>query len=255
MNKNKLIKENLEHHLNNSIKLFRGDFSYPRLLKQELNILDEIKWVASPEVDIESFKKECENNIKELLNDTNLHKQIDNVIGELIDIRSTLYQEHIENQLLDNFSEISSSISDENDFKLNMLFIEHNYEPEAYFCGYDDSDYQFELLSGQEYLKYNHDKDLFNGVGMFDYRKFLSPILNFERELSEDKVDMINEALTEGYYLEEIKKLYLLNTFYGIHLSMDKLKNTIRNMYIPLHDEVFIFANEHDCEQLNIYVL
>ena len=255
MNKNKLIKENLEYHLKKSVELLRGDFSYPKLLEKELINVDKIKWFANPEADIESYKREWKNNIKELLNDTHLHKQIDDVICELIDIRHSLYQQQIENQLIENFTNISSSISNDNSFQLNILFMEHNYDPEAYFCGYDDPDYQFELLSGQEYLKYNHDKDLFNGVGRFDYTSFLSPILNFEKELGEDKVDMINEALTEGYYLEEIKKLFLLNTFYGIHLSMDRLTDTIRKMDIPLHDEVFIFANEHDCEQLNVFVL
>lgn len=255
MNKNELIKGNLEYHLNNSVESLKGDFSYLKLLERELISLDEAKWFADPEFDIECFMKESKANIKELLNDTQLHKQIDDVIGELIDIRDTRYQQQIENQLLENFTSISSDISNENNLKLNMLFMEHNYDPAAYFCGYDDPDYQFELLSGQEYLEFNYRNELFNGLGEFDYTPFLSPIVNLEKELGEDKVDMINEALTDGYYLEELKKLFLLNTFYGVHLSMNRLKSTIRNMNIPLRDEVFIFANEHDCEQLNIFVL
>jgi hypothetical protein len=66
---------------------------------------------------------------------------------------------------------------------------------------------------------------------------------------------MINETLAGGEYLEDIKKLFLLNGFLGIHLCLERIREEIRRIKIPMREEVFLFANEHDCEQLNIYVL
>ena len=53
MNKNELIKGNLEYHLNNSVKSLKGDFSYLKLLERELISLDEAKWFTDTEFDIE----------------------------------------------------------------------------------------------------------------------------------------------------------------------------------------------------------
>ncbi|WP_408044974.1 hypothetical protein [Tenacibaculum litopenaei] len=53
MNKNELIKGNLEYHLDNSVKSLKGDFSYLKLLEREFISLEETKWFADPEFDIE----------------------------------------------------------------------------------------------------------------------------------------------------------------------------------------------------------
>ncbi len=256
MDKNKFIKENLEHHISNSIKLFKGQFSFPNIVQQELANFDNITWLPSTEFDFESLKKENKKELIELSKDSQLHSKIENLLTELIDVNEKKFQDNIEYQLIDNLTKIALNISKEKkNFKLNLLFLEHNYEPEACFCGFDDSNYKYKLLSGQEYLKYDYKKELFNGVGSFDYSNILSPYLKFEEEIGEEKVEMINEALSGGMYLEEIKKLFLLKGFLGIHLCLDRIKDKIRQINIPMRNEVFIFGNEHDCEQLNIYVL
>lgn len=256
MDKNKLIKENLQYHLNNSVKLFKEQFSFSNLLQKELDNFENIEWFTNEDIDIDVFKKEEKSKLKELLNDNNLHREIENVIGELVNIKENKIQEYIENQLINNLSDISLNLpKEENNFKLNLLFLEHDYEPEGYFYGYDDSNYNFKLLSGQEYLEFDYNKELPNGDERFNYVPFLKPLLKFEEGIGENKVEMINEALGDVSYLEEIKKLFLLNGFLGIHFCLDKIESKIRELNIPMKDEVFVFANEHDCEQVNIYVL
>ncbi|WP_299676378.1 hypothetical protein [uncultured Tenacibaculum sp.] len=255
MDKNKLIRENLQYHLNNSIQLFKGKFSFPNLLKKELKSIESIEWEGSSNIELEKFKKERQLKLIDLLNDKNLHDQLDYTIRQLVDVKDSFYQDYIENQLINNFSLIASNIFTENNLKLNVLFLEHDYQEEAYFCGFEAQDYKFKLLSGQEYLEFNHEKELFNGVGSFDYTMLLKPFLELEEAIDEDKLDVINDALVQGDYLEEVKKLFFLNSFLGIHLSLNKIKGKIRQTKIPMHDEVFVFANEHDCEQLNVFVL
>lgn len=258
MDKNKLIKENLEHYLSSTKKLFKEQMSFSNFLQNELDDFENVEWFTNENIDIEKFKKEEKSKLKELLNDNNLHREIENVIEELVNVKDNKIQEYIENQLINNLSDISLNLPKEkNNFKLNLLFLEHDYEPEAYFFGYEDPNYKFKLLSGQEYLEFDYTKELpnINIDNRFDYTPFLQPLLKFEEEKGEDKVDMINEASGFVSYLEEIKKLFLLNGYLGIHLCLNRIKGEIRELNIPMRDEVFIFGNEHDCEQLNIYVL
>ena len=256
MDKNRIIKKNLEFHLSNSIKLFKGAFSFLKVVQQELNNFDNIKWLPSEGFDNEKLKDDSKNELVQLLNDTQLHLEIDQLIDDLVDVNEKRIQDDIESQLLENLSSISLSIPDEKkDLELNLLFIEHNYHLDTYFSGFDDASYAHKLLSGKECLKYDYKKELFIGAGGFKYNALLSPYLKFEERLGEEKVDTINEALFGGNYLEEVKKLYLLNGFLGIHLCLDRIGEEIRRIDIPMRNEVFIFGNEHDCEQLNIYVL
>lgn len=256
MNKNKIIKENLENHISNSIKLFNHEFSFPKIVQQELNNLDNITWLPNSEININLLKEKSKSELNELLNDNQLHSEIDNLVKDLIDINNKTIQDNIEHQLVNNLTTISQNIlDDKNNFELNLLFLEHDYEPEACFCGFDDDSYKYKLLSGQEYLEYDYKKELFNGAGRFDYTNLLSPYIKFINELGEEKVEMINEALTDGMYLEQIKNLFLLNGFLGIHLCLNNIKSKIREIHLPMKDEVFIFGNEHDCEEINIYVL
>lgn len=181
---------------------------------------------------------------------------MNNIIDELVNIREKSFQGYTEYQLINNLSETSLHMSKkESDFKLDLLFLEHDYEFEACFCGYEDSNYNFKLLSEHEYLKCDYNKELFNGNDSFDYTPFLKPILKFEENLGKEKVNLINGSLGKFHYLDEIKKLFLLNGFLGIHLCLDNMGSKIRQLDILMNDEVFIFGNEHDCEALNIYVL
>lgn len=254
MNKNKLIKQFLEHNINNSLRLFREQFSFPNLLRQELNNFEKVNWISSPEVD--EMKEERKSELIELLNDKHLHAELEALIGKLVETRRKDIQEHIEHQFIANLSNISQQLPTEKKaFKLNLLFLEHDYEPESCFCGYDDASYEFKLLTGQEYLNYDYSRVLFNGAGKFDYTPFLSPLLEFEEIIGEEKVEMIDEALSMGAYLGEIKKLFVLNGYLGIHLCLENITDKVRGINMPMREEVFVFGNEHDCEQLNIYVL
>ncbi|CAA0149708.1 hypothetical protein [Tenacibaculum maritimum] len=256
MNKNKAIKENLKFHLDNSFRLFNNEFSFQKAVQQELNNFENITWLPSYGVDIKSFKEDLKRELTELLNNNKLHSEIQNLIKELQNRDKKRIQENIEQQMIDNLTNIALDIPEErNNFKLNLLFLEHDYYPEACFCGFDDRNYKYKLLSGQEYLKFDYQKELFNGVGLFNYETILNEYLKYIEYLGEEKVDQINEALVASAYLEKIKKIFLLDGYLEIHLCFERINRKIREIKIPMRDEVFIFGNEHDCEELNIYVL
>lgn len=255
MDKNKLIKDQLNFYLSSSIQLFEQN-PFPKLIQEELNQLDQITWTESTAVAIKNYKKERKNELINLLDDNQLHDGMANLFTDLININKKEIQDHIEHQLIDNLTKISFELTEKTkDYKLNLLFLEHDYEPEACFCGFDDKDYEFKLLSGEEYLKFNYDKEIFNGAGSFDYSTLLSPMLKFEEEIGHDKAFEVDQTLNSGGYLEEIKKLYLINAYLGIHNCLDRINVELRKIKVPMRDNVYVFGNEHDCEQLNIYVL
>lgn len=252
---NRLIKDHLTNHINNAVQYFR-DHPYPKLLRQELNQVDQYEWIADPEIDINAVKKEHISSIESLLHDTTLHAQIDDLIGSLPDPAQVDLREHTGHQLITNLTQIGSTIPDDRKgYRLNLLFLEHDFFPEASFCGFDDEDYEFALLNGTEYLEYNWRNELFNGAGKFDYALLLNPFLEFESELGEDRVDEINDSLSLGSYLDEIRRLFYLNAYTNIHLGLEGIQTLIGSIGIPMREKAYVFANEHDCPQLNIFVL
>ncbi|WP_350292266.1 hypothetical protein [uncultured Croceitalea sp.] len=255
MDNNALIKNNLEHLSAEMIKSFNEN-PLSKRLRQELDNFGNTNWVSLDDSDLSVFKEEYKSKTVELLNDSELHSELYNLSASLVDIRNTEVQNKIEYQLLNNLSNIASTISNtRSNNMLNLLFLEHDYEYQACFCGFDDKNYHFKLLSGEKYLEYNYEKELFNGLGNFDYSPILSPILNFEEKVGQKRVDDIYENLCVSSYIEEIKELHLLNAYLGIHICLCRIENDFRKIKIPMMDKVYIFGNEHDCEQLNIYVL
>tara|TARA_R110002051_G_scaffold325069_1_gene425579 strand:+ start:305 stop:1072 length:768 start_codon:yes stop_codon:yes gene_type:complete len=255
MDKNKLIKDRLDFYIKSSLKLFK-QHPFPKLIQEEINQFNDIIWIESQQIEIDAYKQEKKSELNNLLNDKQLHEGLETLFNDLTKIHTKEIQDNVELQLIENLTKISFDLTEEKkDFKLNLLFLEHDYEPEACFCGFDDEDYTFKLLSGEEYLKYNYNKELFNGAGRFDYSALIYPILKFEEEIGEDKAFEIDQLFSAGGYLEDVKKLYLINAYLGIHNCLDKIKGEFRNIRIPMRDNVHVFGNEHDCEQLNIYVI
>ena len=251
MKRNEIIKDQLKSHIATSLQIFRQN-PFSEQIHNHVYEFNNVTYVNHPDCTVFSDQKEWKENVIELLNDKELHNEIDSLYRRLTDINGKQAQDYIEDQLVNSLSKISSNILlNQNNYELNLLFLEHDYDYKACFCGFDDSNYSFRLLSGAEYLNYEYKKELFNGVGIFDYNPLFNPVIKIENELGSNE----DKALVVGYYLEEIKKLYLLNAYLGIHICLERIKDLVKKINIPKREEVFIFGNEHDCEQLNIYVL
>ena len=150
MDKNQLIKQHLEELIKQAILRFKTDFSFPNLIQQEL---DDHKshFDLHPHLFPEELRREITADQLELKSDQNLNKELAQIIDQQIDIYSEEIQGHIETQFIDNLGRIAQRIPKEkSSFQLSILFLEHDFEPEAYFCGFDDSKFKFRLLSGLE---------------------------------------------------------------------------------------------------------
>lgn len=256
MNKNLLIKNQLELYIRDAIKTYK-EYPLYKCIQEEINQIDSINWLVNNEITgSNNYKQEKLDHLNKFLNDSELHEGIDNLMNSLLDYNTEEIQANIAHQFISNLKEISSTLSDDKkEFKLNLLFLENDYEPRACFCGFDDENYEFKLLSGKEYLEFDYKKELFNGVGNFDFSPLIAPFLKFEKDIGEEKANEIELLLTSMGSLEEIKRLFIINSYRGIHNTLDKIKGEIRNINIPMRDSVHVFGNEHDMEQFTIYVL
>lgn len=239
-----MIKNSLSTQLELQIRQNKA-ISFTDYLNQHLKQIEDASYSS------DEWKENDKNVVKKLLSHKVLNEQLETLRNATPDPKSKMFQESIENQLISNLTKIADEIQSKNDhYKLNLLFMEYDYQPESIFYGYDDESYEFKLLSGEEYLKFEYEKSLFQGAGFFDYSKIMAPVWNLDEKLNLDD----DYEVIEGF-VQNLKELNLANVYFGIHLCLEKINQDIFNVEIPMKDEVYVFGNEHDCEQRNIYAL
>ncbi len=249
---NKSILSRLEFLVQNG-KQILIDYPLKDLLEKQLRSIDDIQWLQSGGRNIEDDKADFKKAIHRILDQGEIFMGIKNLLDKVpnpFDESQIHHSQNIMSSLFDNMN----NIIEDTDDKMNLIFIEHDIDPEAYATGYQDDNFQYKRLSGEEYLKFDFSKLCFEGDEPLDYNSYLDPFIKFEEELGEDLVDEINDLLHVAY-LEEIKKLFLLNGFISMHQALNNLGSDLRQRTHGLADDVFFFVNEHDCEQLNLFVL
>jgi len=254
MERNLLIETSLKNHISNSVKAFNKQ-PFLTIVEHEIKNSKHVKWSAAPGIDIEQIKEEQGQNLRALKNDKELHLKLGKLLISLPNPKDESLQRTIKEELLEVVANTKANREENEHQNFNLMFFIHNFDNRASLAAYEDLEYNFKILSGHEYLKYDYQIGFNSMNPVIDYNQFLEPYANLLEELGEDKVDMINEAFSAGEYLEEIKKLYLLNAYLGLHYCFDLNRNEIRNVDTVNQKEIFVFANEHDCEQLNIYAL
>lgn len=251
MDKNPEIKRNLENHINRIKKAFK-DRPFLATLEKELKEFKTVPWFASPGVDVDELKKEHETNLLKLLDDHSMQKKMNGLLDALIDPNDRHIQDKLKTELFLSIESLEIHKKRTEHSRYNLLFFEHDFDYRAFLTGFEDLGYQFGILSGKEYLKFDHNPVYCMSKNSVNYDQFLFPILNIEEELGEDKIELINEV---SEYLYEVKDLFVRNAYLALHLCFEQNHQEIRQIDSPSHEQVYVFANEHDCEQMNIYVI
>ncbi len=150
--------------------------------------------------------------------------------------------------ILNSIQEIKNIVSiDNKDLKNQIIFLEYNYEPYAYFCGFGKGNYP--ILKNPEYFEFNYQEELYNGLGKIDYRKMWKELITINDILEElDIYDIVWSTELYQYLLNSLKfKTYLL-----LHKAFDQIGIKEFNG-IEIEKPLMIYGNEHDCEAINIY--
>jgi len=147
-----------------------------------------------------------------------------------------------------SLSEIKQKVSSEKKgFKNQIIFLEYDFAPFSYFCGFGEGDYP--LLKKPEYFKYNHHEELYNGIGKIDYSSIWSKFIHFNDVLEELE---IWDDIVETDFYKNIENSYRLKTNLILHDAFDNI-GLEAFQGIDIKKPLSIYGNEHDCEAINIY--
>ena len=149
-----------------------------------------------------------------------------------------------------SLTEIACKIKSENrNFDNQIIFLENGFEPYAYFCGFGKGDYP--ILMEPSYIEYNFREEIYNGLGKVDYSIIFKDLVFLNELVVEREID---EQIAETNYYQSLQNAVKYKTYLLLHESFDQLGVDVFEG-IEIEKPLYIYANEHDCEAMNIYVL
>jgi len=129
-----------------------------------------------------------------------------------------------------------------------IIFIEHDYEPKANLNGFGIGDYP--ILDQPSCINLKNKNIIYAAIGQINYSDFWSAKIQFETEI--EKLGMDDMILYSGYY-GQVEQAYWFKTCLTLFDSFDNLDiNQIDGASLKL--PLYIYANAHDSEAINIYI-
>ncbi len=239
------MKTNLEKCFDQNYKLIK-DVSFQDIAEKLIE-----NNPAAYDMDGGSIRSLYEDEEIAILNKSKQHKRLAKLFESVKDELKTDIQslKRIKKDIIDSIEIIKDKVKTENKgFKNQIIFLEHDFEPYAYFCGFGEGEYP--ILETPGYVKFNYREELFNGVGKISYAEFWKKRIKFDELLEElELADLIGDseiyqALRDAYKFKT--NLLLYEAFEQVPIEAFK--------GIPIKLPLFIFGNEHGCEAMNVYL-
>jgi hypothetical protein len=238
------IKTNLEKLYNQSYELIK-DSSFPDIANKLIENNPEAYDMNSG-----SIRSLYEEEEIEMLEKSKQNKKLIKIFDSAKDNLKANSQiiEGFRKDILNSIELIKEKVSKEKKgFKNQIIFLEYDYEPFAYFCGFGEGDYP--ILDKPEYINYNYREELFNGVGRISYANFWKKKIELNEQLEELELaglvwdSDLYQGLQDAYKFKT--NLLLFEAFERIPIEAFE--------GIPTKLPLLIYGNEHDCEAMNIY--
>lgn len=240
----KSIKQNLEKLFNQNMALIKGA-SFQVMLNA---LLENDPTAYNLNItSIEGFYGAWERaKMEELKDNKQLADLFDSAMNGIEADDSIV--EGFKRDIIESFEVIKKQVIAENKgFKNQIIFLEHDYEPYACFCGFGEGRYP--ILGSPQYIKYNHKEELFNGVGKLDYSTYWKEIYEFNTHLEE--LELMDIVWYATIY-QGLKNAYRYKTSLLLFEAFEQIPLEAFSG-IPIQLPLLIYANEHDCEQMNVY--
>ena len=241
--KNIQVKANLE-------KLFKVNFDAVNSLSIE-TFFDQL--IAEPVMAYDPSRDEFNGVFDEeeieVLKEARQDSELLNAFKKVAELKFDDNQiiEGFKKDIVASLAEIRKNLKN-NSFSNQIIFLENDFEPFAYFCGFGTGNYP--ILSEPDYFDYNFKEEIYNGVGKIDYSVIWNDLLLLNDLLIELEIeDIINE--TE--YFQNLLNALKFKTYLLLHDTFDQLGIEIFKDF-KVENPLYIYANEHDCEAMNVYV-
>lgn len=243
--KNQQIKSNLEKLFNSNFELIRNtsiEVFFETLINENPPAFDISSATITElfdEDEIKNFKKAKKN--KKLILAFEKAKQIEFDESQIIN--------NFKKDILDSVIEIKNKLKNENKgFKNQIIFLEYDYQPIAFWCGFGIGDYP--ILNEPSYFDFNWNEELYCGIGKVDYSILWNDLLLLN-EILED-LDIFDQILDTEFY-QTLQKSIKFKTYLLLHEAFNQIGIEVFNG-INIQFPLYIYGNEHDCEAINICV-
>ncbi|HFA50192.1 MAG TPA: hypothetical protein ENJ95_14370 [Bacteroidetes bacterium] len=230
--------------------------SFKQTIIDEYKNLDETLFLnARTDMSSSQLKKQSQESLKLIENDEELVCKIDQLHNEVLKIDKKRFKEELKADLINSFQIASEKVNEnKTKHKLGILFLEHDSDFKACFGGFGKGGYNFPIPKIPQHIEFDFPKELFNGIGQIDYTSGLAPFLDLEKEIGEEKLDVIISELLLSEYYFQLQELFVINTYKLLHETFGELRMEKEKIGINMEKEVFVFGNEHDCGARCIYL-
>ncbi len=184
---------------------------------------------------------------EEAKEDAQLEKLFQEVKADIVGDHDGLV-EKFKKEILDSLQMIKQEVSTKRFAQKNqIIFLEHDHRPFFYWCGFGEGDYP--LLPAPKYIPFSQE-EFYNGIGSIDFSEYWTRIDALEEYMHDLE---IGDAVLDAEPYEQFRnayrsKLYLLLQRAFNAISLEAFEG------IPIKLPLYIYANEHDRETMNIYV-
>jgi len=236
------IKLNLQNLFDNSFKIIQA-ITFEKMVDNVVKELSEI-YVINPDKTItKGLGKEEIEKINAIRKNRSLKEAFEAIKG--MDYNEKEMVKSFKNDILNAIESIKKNINA--NFKNQIIFLEHNYEPYAYFCGFGIGEYP--ILKKPEYFDFNYKEELYNGIGKLDYSKLWKDKTFIENTLF--NIDTYGEISSSNLFKNTIATIKY-KTYLLLNQSFNELPVDVFDG-IPIEKPLMIYGNEHDCEPINIF--
>lgn len=185
--------------------------------------------------------------LKKLKSNTELKDAFENALRFNFDDDQLISNFKIE--LSTAFSEIRSKLLlEDNKIKNQVIFLEYDFLPIASISGFEKGDYP--LLTTPQYLDDYPKQQIYTHFEKIDYRQVWKNLMSLISILEEFEID---DLIMETDIYQALHNAYIFKTYILLHKAFDQLGITLLDG-IEIEKPVMVYGNEHDCEQMSIYV-
>lgn len=165
-----------------------------------------------------------------------------------LNLDENLILSKFKNDLQNAFSEIKLIVqSEQKGIKNQAIFLEYNFLPIASISGYGKGEYP--ILEKPEYLGFYQKEEIYININKIDYSLAWKDLLSLNDVLEKFE---LGDYIIESNIYQALNNSFKLKTYIILHKAFDELGIKILDG-IEIEKPVMIYANEHDCEPVNIY--
>jgi hypothetical protein len=238
------ITSNLTNLLNINLKVIKNtsiEKMFNELINDYSKVFDVNQGVITTSYNIKEIK-----SFKKAKKNTELISAFENAKKMEFDEKKIIAE--LKTDILNSFPELKNKIDSENKgFKNQIIFLEYDYEPYAYFCGFGKGNYP--ILKKPEYFEFNFREELYAGIGKVDYCKIWKNLTSLN-EILED-LDIYDQVYETELY-KSLQNSVKFKTYLLLNKAFDEIGIKAFDG-IEIEKPLMIYGNEHDCESINIY--